>query len=65
MFSMSKNLKNEQFSVYLNAAFIDCFADFRSNHFFGEHGTSGSEHSFILIMVLLVIAATDKSEIKS
>ena len=28
--------------------------------FVGEHGTGGSEYSFILIMVLLVIAASDK-----
>jgi putative oxidoreductase len=28
--------------------------------FVGEHGTGGSEYSFILIMALLVIAAVDK-----
>lgn len=30
--------------------------------FVGEHGSGGCEYSFILIMALLVIAATDKSK---
>lgn len=30
--------------------------------FVGEHGTGGSEYSFILIMALLVISASDKKD---